>query len=384
MHLNGNETLYLWHELLRHLGMFVFYSFGALLFFELTGSIASVFMIGCVYFATGILSRSITLPLFLYIKDKIGVVAFMGIGLAIVAGVNGLLFVLGASDNTPLSTFFILMIVSSIGTGMYWTFSNIIKLTNIGTSASPGMYSSYLVIARLIASVVATVVGLVLSFNDHFLVLLALSAIILFISLIPLTKMNGLNHKESFRLRNIFTRMTPLALLANIRLTPELVNYGIPLFFLMTYESVPKSVLLTGLSYIIAITLSYYVGKCVDHKNRMLIIVSIILVMLSFFLFTQTDSASLLVMLAALIGTCRKSIKIGSNTRLGKEIAQSHSKIEFIAGIEVARNLGSSLTLVLLLICFLWFGTIPQLLFALGAIMIIPDALYASGWKSYS
>jgi len=379
VHLNGNEKLYLWHELLRHLGLFVFYSFGALLFFELTNSIVATLAIGTIYFSAGIISRSVFVPLFSYIKDRIGIISCMGIGLAIVAVSNALVFFMGHYAEITVVGLSIIMVIASWGSGLYWLFSNIIKLNSIGNSKQPASYSSYLTIARMFAAILSTLIGIVLSFQNAFLVLLGLSSVILFFSLVPLSKMKDIDHKESFAFKHMFTRISPLGLIANVRVVAEIFNYGIPLFFLISYQSVPKSVLLTGASYIIAMVLSYYVGKFKDSNNHTLVRIASVIVVSGFVILTQVSSVILLVVIVSILNVCAKAINVAATARLGQEMAASKNKIESMAGIEVARNVGSAAGVLLFLIVFSVYGTIPQWSLGFGALVVIPGIIYACG-----
>ena len=359
--------------------MFVFYSFGALFFYEMTQSIAAALFLGFLYFAVGIISRSVTVPLFLQIKNKIKVVPFMGIGLTIVALMNLALFIIGSLTPVSAAALAIALVVSSFGSGMYWLFSNIIKLTNIGHAKAPAAYSSLLIIVRMLAAIVATLLGIMLSFNDHFIVLLFFSAVLLFFSLIPLARMKGINHHGSFHLRKLFRHQSRLALLANTKIAPEIFNYGFPIFFVSTFHSVPKSVLITGFSYVIAIVLAYLIGKFKDHHDNRLIMACSILLVLGFIIFTQVHSIIGFIIVISLMGVCHNAIAVGADMRIGKEIVASRNTVEFMAGIEVVRNFGSAISILIFLSIFLLAGYFPQWIFAFGALFIIPEVLYAVG-----
>lgn len=378
--LNGNEKRYLLHELLRHLGLFIFYAFGALLFYEITGSIAAAFILGLVYFGSSVISLFLFIPLFLKIKDVIGVVGVMGIGLGIVAAVNAAFFMVSDIGPVSLAVLIGLLIISSFGSGMYWVFSNIIKLKNVGNSSKPASYSSYLVIARIIAAVIASFVGIVLSFQDHFSILFVISSVLLFISLVPLFGMTDINHKETFRLRRVFRKVPLLTLAANFRIIPEMTNYGIPLFFLLTFMSLPKSVFVTGVSLMVAAALSYLVGRYKDHGNNALIIISFFLAVVGFLAFTQATSIVTFIIIVSILGVSKKALRVGSSARLGREIVARDNALEFMFGLEIMRNLGSVVALALMLALFLIFNDLPQWMFALGVIFIIPEALYSAGF----
>lgn len=128
MKLNNNEKYFLFHEFLRHLGLFIFYSFGALLFYEVTKSIELVLILGIIYFGSGVLTRSIAVPLYIRLRKKIGAVPIMGTGLAMVASANGAIYFVGNNPNSSLLIISVLLLFFSLGSGMYWIFQILLNL----------------------------------------------------------------------------------------------------------------------------------------------------------------------------------------------------------------------------------------------------------------
>ena len=379
MKLNGNEWKYLLHAGLRNFGFYFVYGFGALLFYDITKSIPLVLLFGITYYGAGVVSRSLCVPTLLSLKRSVGVVGVMGIGLLIFSFMNVLIFLVSQGMFSTNMALFPILIVSGLSTGMYWLFSNIIKLANIGLSDHPGVYSAHLVVTRIIAAILATVIGIILSFEDHFTILFLISSVLLLFSLIPLARMTDLEHKDSFSFNRIFSHISPIALFSNFRLNPVVMTYGVPLFLLLNNMSLPESVLITGASYVVAAVFSHAIGHVIDHQHRSLVTISGLMIVVGYILFILVSSPMLFVLSLSIIGVATKSLRVATDTRLGKEMVKSKNNLEFMSGIEVMRNVGSAVAIAVFLIIFLAFQTLPQIIFILGAVFVIPDLLYGAG-----
>ncbi len=364
---------YFWHSLLFRIGLGVTDIFGVYLFYELTHSFLIVLVALALAYGVGFLARWLSLLFLLPFHRRTNGVVVVGLTLALLTGVNCTLFVFQDSFATHLIPFVALLCVFFSANGMYFLFSNMLKYSIIGDTAKPGLYSSFLEIARAVSIVIAGVVALLLNREDSLAYLFLFGTVFLLLSLMPLRHIPALNVPSIVfnpSLRSLFSRLNTRAVFGNIGhgIVADTLATVIPLFLIAQYAGVNTPVTVTSIALIGSALLLYATGILWDKKShRWVFYICGVLFIAGLLTVPYVALTPFIGMLLLVIGIAQGVLRVGFDAHLGADVATRGNPLESAVAIEIARTLGSLFAVMVGLLAFLFLGVVHGLaIVALG------------------
>lgn len=371
---------FLTHTFFQWFTQSAFTTFGALLIYSLTGSLLGTLVYFVIHHLALVLIRSAGLtPLFRSI-NRFGFRSILIAGLFIRAGAFALFFIITPSTGYFYPLLFLISFVDALGITMYWTLSNSLLFSLIGQTGRPGHYTAYSSITRTIAGGLAAILGVVLNIQQYdFLTLFPLAAIFLILSVIPLWRMEMPHSIPVVSFRKALNRISPTAFIANVGGGDTLIQIALPLVILSTLSSFSRSVWVSASTALALILASYVAGTFKDRQSNKLTIIALSLIVVVWALYGVASTVSLFIILGFAYAVTSEVISTSRDARLSREVVNSVSPLEASAAIEFARAVGQIAMSLPLLLAYLLFHSVPQLIFLIGIPFIIPKGIYAMG-----
>lgn len=369
------DRRFLLHRFLSKFAQSIGFVFGALLLYEKTHSVLAVLLLGLAEHTVSLLIKSAGLQIIIRIIRKVGArkVAAASLG---IAGANACILYL-LPFHTP--QFYIIILafacIHSIASSTYHVISNTLQYQSIGRAPAPRGKSAQFVIVQLGAGLSAGALGLLLNSKDSLLLLFAFSATATFLSMATFPRDAAFGPLPDIRFRHTFRKVSPQGILANINPDHRLLHVGLPLFLALTF-SAERSASVAGASAMITIVLAAAIGSANDRANRFALVLLACALIAGWASLAAAESLRSFTIASAAIGVASSLLTVNRESLLGTEVAGRSAPLEATLAIEFARHCGIWISHCLMLAIFLWRGTIPQQLFALGALFVIPKIAY--------
>lgn len=367
---------YLLHTLLHKFTEQLFFAFGALLIYAKTGSILGTLLFVVVGHATTLLMKSIGFRPSVALFRKWGLVPSMTLGLVLKVITLISIFYLSPDSIYFYAILFSLHIVENIGNTLYVIGANTIMLSVIGASKTPGYSSAQITSLHTLSGLLAAVTGIFLNSHDSFLYLFIVGSAILLGSTIPLS---GIPTPELPRLsfwKNLKTISLPM-FLANIEPSHSFKVVGLPLIILSISASLDISIWITGGIAVLSIIAAYIAGWVKDHHGVWIIWLSLCVGVLSWVMYGFIHSPLAFLFVSTFHVLSTEIINVSREARMGTELR--NNVLGGTMAFEFARALGILAGSGILLIVYLLFGNLPQLILIIGGLPLIPKAIYAVG-----
>src|SRR3989344_6274462 len=307
---------------------------------------------------------------------KWGLVPSMTFGLVLkVIALVGIFYLLPEHSYFYAILFF-LHVIENIGNTLYVVGANTIMITVIGASSAPGYSSAQITSLHTLSGLVAAITGIFLHTQASFLYLFLIGSAVLLGSTIPLS---GIPTPELPRLsfwKNLKTISMPM-FLANFEPSHPLKIVGLPLIILTLSRSFDISIWITAGIAILSVIAAYLAGWVKDHNRSWVIWLALCIGILSWvgYGLVHLPVAFLFITVFHVLAT--EIINVSREARMGTELRGN--VLGGTMAFEFARAAGILLGSGILLIAYLIFGHLPQLILVIGGLALIPKALYAVG-----
>lgn len=368
--------IYLLHAVLQSFTEQSFYVFGSLLFYLKTGSVINTLFFGLTLKLTAVIVKSVFVKSFLQLVKSVGVVPIMIASLFLWSVSLGALFFIHADSHQGLVLFFLTGVVYSIGHSGYWMLSNAFGFSFIGLSKVPGRYSAYWQIAIILATLSASVAGLLLHLDHNFLVMLFLMGIMLVISIIPLRYIDS-PPVTVVSFTECIQKISTHGLLSNINPEQTMRTTAVPLIILFTFGSLSKSIWISVVVAVVTMTCVYLAGRAKDHQNNITIGLAGVSLIIGILLYGFIHSPLAFVLIGILVGVSLAMVDTAREAGAGRELTNNRDAIAGTIAIEWARSFGGFIGMIILIIAYLITGTLWQPILVVGAFTLLPKISYA-------
>jgi hypothetical protein len=369
---------YLLHSFMQWFGQSMFVNFGVLLIYEKTGSLFLTLLFGVVDHGTDALLKSLGIGLYSRLLRKIGAAPIMLIGTSIAAlSILGLYFFRG---DMPYSTVYLFGLAAALGAGsaMYWVTSHAIILNSMGLHKATGQRASLLTTVRQFATIAGA--GLTILFQHYasLNLILLIGGLVLLVSTLPLRGVE-LKIKNHVRFSHVIRALSWRDIIGSNSSLSVIRIVALPLIIFFLFESIERSVTVTAISAIGAILFALLSGYFKDRRKGFLNVIAAIGSVVVWVLYGFAEVPIMFLVLGVADRYLNSIIDVGQMSRLSREVANRHTPLESAAAMEFGRGLSSTLMGAVLLIIFLVVGNLPQATLWLGALLVLPIAVYAIG-----
>lgn len=361
-----------------HYSFSVFFTFGALLVFEKTGSVIAALVFFLLLTFAKFISRTIGLRVYTSIAGKIGAFWTMALGILISSLISFLIFFIELDSVTSLAIFYLLPIILGFWRPFYTNVANALYYVAVGSSKWPGGSSSKLLIAEITSTILAVFTGFLLNQLDNFLFLFILQGVLFTFSMLPLRGVY-LPSVKPMSLSLGFKRLSKKLIFANINPDHELRVTALPLIIAVFFGSIDTSIIVVSLVVLVNAFISYVAGKLKDKKSKTLSVIAALAISLSWVVYGFASTEFLFVVLGIIQSLFTVVIQIGRQARMSREVVNAGNGWESTVAIEAARSFGAFLSILIMVIIYYFTHSLPQTLLITGAFWILPMAYYAIG-----
>ena len=136
------------------------------------------------------------------------------------------------------------------------------------------------------------------------------------------------------------------------------------------------------MALIFSVLLLYLTGILWDHHmSRTPLFLCAVVFVVAFAAIPLLSGEGAIGTVLLVINVAQSILRVGFDADLGRDVVQSGNVLESSVLIEIARIWGGIIALILAILVFLVAGSIPGYTFTLLAILFLPFALYALGWR---
>jgi len=373
-----NYHKYLIHTFLHKFTEKLFFVFGSLLLYTKTESLLYVLLFFLTAKATSIFIRSVGLPLFFGLIKRFSMYVVLNIAVVFMAISFISLFYIPTSSTSFIYIFLGVAILKSVSNSIYVIISNTIMFNEIGLSNLPGKYTALVSIVQTSGGILSVLLGIFLNLRGDFLFLFIIAGVMLFGSVLPLRGMKlPTLHTTSFK--KCFCKLSSPAILANINPSHTLQVVGLPLIIMLVFTSINTSIWISAIAAIATMIISYVTGSFKDGRKKYLNKFALVLFFIVWIWYGFANSEIQFIFLGIVGGLAATIIRVGRNARLSREITNTKQPLESTIAIEFSRGIGGFLGVLTLFIAYSITNTLPQMILVLGALFMLPKAIYAIG-----
>jgi hypothetical protein len=197
-------------------------------------------------------------------------------------------------------------------------------------------------------------------------------------SIFPLLKTH-IPLNKNFNFTNSWKNLSWKAILANVNPDHNFVIFALPLFFVQFFGSIDISIWIVGTTAILSAIFTYYAGILKDAKRSSIYILAMIVNIAVWIGYGTLSSIGAFVILGILLNVSSSIIDAGREAKLSRETQNAQDTTETVIAMEFARSVGGVIGYLILIISFSLYLYIPQSIFLLGALFVLPRGLYAIG-----
>lgn len=367
---------YLIHVTFQNFTEVAFISFSSLLVYLKTGSVLETLIFGMMLKLVAMTVKSLFVRPYLGFVKRIGVIRIMTASLVLWGASLVGLFLIQPHGQLGIAAFFLAGIVYSVAHSGYWILSNALGFSYVGSSKTPGTYSSYWQIATIFPGVIAALAGLFLNAGNNFLTMFLLMGLLLIVSIVPLRFVTAPEIK-AVSFRACIKHVSSLGFWSNVNPEYTIMNVAIPLITLFLFGSLSKSIFISAVVIIVTIVLVYLMGEMKDRKDNRLAGLSGLVMLGGLVYYGVAHSQLGFIVAGIIVGVTMSMVDTSREAGVGRELTNNQDPIAGAVAVEFARSLGGFLGYLILIIAYLITGSLWQPILIFGAVMTLPKVFYA-------